>query len=130
MVAPLPPPLHEPEGDVRQVLHPLEVTDDNTASIDIEIGKDRHSAGAEDLVRFEGDRAVGGFDDEMCLDALRVFSMNSGFHRRWNQNVARLFDAVHIAGKNGEAFRIGDIPVTFSNNGHRAPSSSDKNLAA
>lgn len=100
VVTPLAPaPFHQAEGDVGEVLDPLEVADDDATGIDIEIGKNGHATGAQDLVRLEADGTVGRFDDQACLDAFRVFDMNGIFHRRRNENVARLFDAGHIAGK-------------------------------
>lgn len=90
------------------VLHPLEIADDHTAGIDVEIGKNAHAAGAEDLVGFQCHRAVGRFHDEMRLDALPHFRHRWHFPWLTDEHVARLFDACHIAGKRLAAIKSKD----------------------
>lgn len=75
-------PFHQAEGNMRQVLHPFEVADDHTAGIDVEIGKDGDATSARStLSASKVTGSVGGFDHQVCLDAVCITGMDGIFPR-------------------------------------------------
>ena len=106
-------PLQPAKADPAEVLDPFEIADRHTAGIGIEIGNDHNAAFAEDRVSFRRDGAVGGLDDQRCLDIRGVVRGDHEFHRRRDQNVGiglqHLHAASHLAGKARDAAIFHDV---------------------
>ncbi len=72
-----------------QVLHPLEVTDSDTAGIAEDVGEEEDVAAfLDDGIGWLGGGAVGGFGEDFAAEFGRVFFGDDAFEGGWDEDVA------------------------------------------
>src|SRR5882724_3771469 len=91
-------PLHPPEADVTQVLHPLEVGNGDAPRVDVGVGNEHDVAAGEDRVRLGSGRTVRRLDHDLRLYPRRVLRRDLPLQRRGNEDVALELERVFPPG--------------------------------
>src|SRR5262245_2295539 len=69
------------------ILYPFEIRRRHTAAVGQDVWNDEHTALVQVPVRLGRRRAVGAFDDDLCLDAAHVVFRDLVLDRGWYENV-------------------------------------------